>query len=77
VIPLAGSATDLPVAVGFLDRSFVLVQANDAFLSIAGSATPRQIGTPLAALLPDLWPDLEPLCRQVLVDGKTVPRLML
>jgi diguanylate cyclase (GGDEF)-like protein/PAS domain S-box-containing protein len=65
------------VAVGFVDRGFGLVQANDLFAAVNGAPAALQLGVCLAELVPELWPELEPLCRGVLDAGQGVSNVDL
>jgi diguanylate cyclase (GGDEF)-like protein/PAS domain S-box-containing protein len=61
-----------PVGLGFVDRDFRVVRLNDTLAAINGSTVAEQVGKTVAAVVPQLWPQLEPLFRQVLDSGESV-----
>jgi diguanylate cyclase (GGDEF)-like protein/PAS domain S-box-containing protein len=61
-----------PVGFGFVDRAFRRVIVNETLAAFNGSSVADQLGQPLGALVPGLWPKLEPLYRQVLDSGEAV-----
>ena len=64
-----------PVGFGFVDRDFRLMRANDALAATSGVPVEQQLGRKVAELIPELWPDLEPLYRRVLERGQSVVNL--
>lgn len=60
------------VAMACVDSEFALVQANDLFAAVNGAPIEQQLGVHLQDLVPDLWPQLEPLCRRVLDAGQGI-----
>lgn len=61
-----------PIGFGFLDRDFRTVRANETLAEIYGLPVEEQIGRTVAEAVPDLWPQIEPMCRQVLEQGEPV-----
>ena len=61
-----------PVGFGFVDRDFRLVRLNEKLAAVSGSTVAEQLGQPVAGVVPQLWPQLESLCRHVLDSGKAV-----
>ena len=61
-----------PIGFGFVDRDFRVVRLNETFAAINGSTVAQQAGQSLAAVVPELWPQLEPLYRHVLNSGEAV-----
>jgi PAS domain S-box-containing protein len=61
-----------PVGFGFVDREFRIVRINETLAAIIGTAADDQIGRTIAEIVPDRWPDVEPLYRHVLETGEPV-----
>jgi len=61
-----------PVGFGFLDREFRTVRANETLAEINGLPVEEQIGRTVEEAVPDLWPQVEPMCRQVLEQGEPI-----
>jgi PAS domain S-box-containing protein len=61
-----------PVGFGFVDHSFRIVLMNDTLASMAGASADQLIGRSGAEAVPDLWPTIEPLHREVLETGVAV-----
>ncbi|HET7596686.1 MAG TPA: ATP-binding protein [Burkholderiales bacterium] len=71
---LLGSA---PVIVAFVgpDRRYLTV--SDGLARLHGSSRDQLFGRPVAEVLPDLWPQLDPLYTRVLDHGETVSNVEL
>jgi len=61
-----------PVGFGFLDREFRTVRANETLAEIHGLPVEEQIGRTMEEAVPHLWPQIEPMCRQVLETGEPI-----
>lgn len=61
-----------PVGLGFVDRDFRVVHLNEVLAAVNGSTVEEQIGKTVEESVPDLWPQVEPVFRQVLKDGKAI-----
>ena len=59
-----------PIGLGFVDRDFRILHLNEVLAAVNGSTVEEQIGKTVEESVPDLWPQLEPVFRQVLKDGK-------
>jgi PAS domain S-box-containing protein len=66
---LHGSA---PVGLGFVDRDFRVIHLNEMLASVNGSTVREQIGRTVAESVPDIWPQVEPVFRQVLEHGDAI-----
>ncbi len=58
-----------PVGFGFVDRDFKFVRLNETLARINGSTIAEQVGQPVSAVVPLLWPQIEPLYHRVLDSG--------
>jgi diguanylate cyclase (GGDEF)-like protein/PAS domain S-box-containing protein len=61
-----------PIGFGFVDRDLRIVRLNEKLATINGSTVAEQLGRTVASVVPDLWPQLEPLYRHVLDSGEAV-----
>jgi len=61
-----------PVGFGFLDREFRTVRANETLAEIHGLPVEEQIGRTMEEAVPHLWPQIEPMCKQVLETGEPI-----
>ena len=61
-----------PVGFGFVDRDFRMLRLNETLATLNGSTVAAQLGHTVAELVPELWPQLEPLYRHVLESGESV-----
>ena len=61
-----------PVGLGFINREFRYVRVNETFAAINGLSADAHIGRTVAEVVPNLWPDLEPMYRQVLDTGEAI-----
>ncbi|QEL17643.1 PAS domain S-box protein [Limnoglobus roseus] len=55
-----------PVGLGFIDRWFRYVRANTALAAAAGIPAAEMAGQTVSAVVPDLWPHVEPIYRRIL-----------
>jgi diguanylate cyclase (GGDEF)-like protein/PAS domain S-box-containing protein len=58
-----------PIGFGFVDRDFKFVHLNETLARINGSTMADQLGQPVSAVVPLLWPQIEPLYHRVLDSG--------
>ena len=63
--------TEAPVGLGFVDTSYRYVRVNKALAGMNGIPAKDHIGRPLAEILPDLWPQAEPIFRSILEEGRS------
>jgi PAS domain S-box-containing protein len=61
-----------PVGIGFWDRELRFIRVNDALAAINGLTPEEHVGKPLAEVIGELSPVLEPLYRRVLDSGEPV-----
>ncbi|MGA2927294.1 MAG: EAL domain-containing protein [Solirubrobacteraceae bacterium] len=61
-----------PVGFGFVDREFRQVRFNEALAATTGLTVEQNIGRTVAEVIPELWPELEPVYRRVLETGEAV-----
>jgi diguanylate cyclase (GGDEF)-like protein/PAS domain S-box-containing protein len=61
-----------PVGFGFVDRDFRQLRVNEALAATSGIPAAEQRGRKLAEVIPELWPELEPIYRRVLETGEAV-----
>jgi len=61
-----------PVGFGYVDRDFRIRQINDTLAAVNGSSADLQLGRTVAEVVPQLWPQLEPIYRHVLEAGEPV-----
>ena len=59
-----------PVGLALIDRELRLITANEALTSIDEAAPQDHLGRPAAEVMPVIWPQIAPLCRQVLESGR-------
>jgi diguanylate cyclase (GGDEF)-like protein/PAS domain S-box-containing protein len=64
--------SEAPVGFGFVNRDLRIVRLNETLAAVNGSTAAEHIGRHVADLVPDLWPQLEPLYRHVLDAGEAV-----
>ncbi len=69
---LAALQEAAPVALGFVDREFCLLQANEEFAGIGGKLVRGHIGNKIADALPNLWPQIESALHEVLESGEAI-----
>jgi diguanylate cyclase (GGDEF)-like protein/PAS domain S-box-containing protein len=61
-----------PVGFGFVDRDFRIVRLNERLAAVNGSTVEQQLGRTVAEVVPDIWPQIEPLYQGVLDSGEAV-----
>jgi PAS domain S-box-containing protein len=61
-----------PVGLACLDRDFRFVRVNDALAEMNRLPVDDHIGRPVAEVIPEFWPQVEPHCRRVLQTGEPV-----
>ena len=61
-----------PVGCGFIDREFRQIRINEALAATSGIPAAEQRGRKVAEVIPELWPELEPVYRRVLETGEAV-----
>jgi PAS domain S-box-containing protein len=61
-----------PVAFGFIDTDFRLVQVNETLARLNGLSLERDLGRTVAEVVPELWPAFEPHYRSVLDNGEEI-----
>jgi PAS domain S-box-containing protein len=61
-----------PIGFGFVDRDFRMCQMNEMLASFNGLPRDQQLGLRVCEVVPDLWPQVEPLYRRVLDTGEAV-----
>ncbi len=62
-----------PIGLAYLDHDLRLVRANDALLvALTGASLADLAGNTVAEVVPDLWPQLEPLCMRARDGAETV-----
>jgi PAS domain S-box-containing protein len=64
-----------PVGFGFVDRDFRVIRINGALAEVSGIPADQQIGRTTQELVPDLWPQIEPLYRHILETGEPILNL--
>jgi diguanylate cyclase (GGDEF)-like protein/PAS domain S-box-containing protein len=60
------------VGLGFVDCDFRIIRINDVLASVSGQTAADQIGRLTADLVPDLWPQLEPLYQRVIDHNQAI-----
>lgn len=61
-----------PIGLGFLDREFRIVHLNKVLASFQHASSEDMIGTTVAESLPEIWAQVEPVCRQVIERNESV-----
>jgi diguanylate cyclase (GGDEF)-like protein/PAS domain S-box-containing protein len=64
--------SNAPVGLGFVDRDFKVAYLNERLAEVNGSTVAEQLGQPVSAIAPLLWPRIEPLYRRILDSGEAV-----
>jgi PAS domain S-box-containing protein len=65
------------VGFGFIDQDFRFVRVNEKLAAMNGYSVAEHIGRKVAELVPQLWPQIEPLCRNVLGQSETLVNMEL
>jgi PAS domain S-box-containing protein len=60
---------EAPVGIAYVDRDYRFVRCNDALAEMNGIPAAEHLGRSVAEVVPDLWPQIEPIYRDVL-SGK-------
>jgi putative nucleotidyltransferase with HDIG domain len=61
-----------PVGLGYVDCDFRIIRVNSILAAVNGGKVVDQIGRTVAEVLPELWPQLEPMYQRVLDTAQTV-----
>jgi PAS domain S-box-containing protein len=61
-----------PVGLGFVDREFRVVHMNEMLAAVNGSSVADQIGKTVVEIVPEFWPQIEAVYRQVLENDEAV-----
>jgi PAS domain S-box-containing protein len=61
-----------PVGFGFVDRDFRIRQMNETLAAVNSLPVEEQLGRTVAEVVPELWPQIEPIYRHVLERGEAV-----
>jgi PAS domain S-box-containing protein len=61
-----------PVGFGFVDREYRYVRVNERLAAMNGQSIDSHIGRTVAEVVPDLWPNLEPLYVGIVSTGTPV-----
>ena len=56
--------SNAPIGFGFVDRDFRFVRLNDRLAATNGLTVSQQLGRTVAEVVPEIWPQIEPLYRQ-------------
>jgi diguanylate cyclase (GGDEF)-like protein/PAS domain S-box-containing protein len=60
------------VGLSFVDRDYRIVHINSALATVNGGAVVDQVGRLVSDVVPDIWPQLEPIYRRVIDHGEAV-----
>jgi len=61
-----------PLGFGFVDRDFRMRRMNEVLAAENGLPIEQQLGRTVAEIVPELWPQLEPIYTHVLESGEAV-----
>jgi PAS domain S-box-containing protein len=61
-----------PVGFGFVDKDFRMRRMNETLAAVNGLPLEEQLGRTVAEVVPDIWPQLEPIYQHVLATGEAV-----
>jgi len=61
-----------PVGIAFVDCDFRILRINETLAAVNGAPVEDQIGRPVAELVPEVWPQLEPAYRHVMKTGEVL-----
>lgn len=64
-----------PVGFAFIDPEFRIVRVNRALAAHSSLSVEEQVGRPVAEVMPEIWPQLEPVYRRVLETGQSFVNL--
>jgi PAS domain S-box-containing protein len=59
-----------PIGFGFIDCDYRIVRMNDRLAAVNGSSAREQLGRTVSDVIPDIWPQLEPVYRRALEHGE-------
>jgi diguanylate cyclase (GGDEF)-like protein/PAS domain S-box-containing protein len=65
------------VGLGFVDCDFRIIRINAALASVNGGTVVDQIGRLAADVVPDIWPQLEPLYQRVLDQNQPIANIQV
>jgi PAS domain S-box-containing protein len=61
-----------PVGFGFVDRDYRVQRMNEPLAAVNGAPLEAQLGKRVPDIVPEIWPQIEPLYRHVLETGEAV-----
>jgi PAS domain S-box-containing protein len=61
-----------PIGLGFVDRHFRIVRMNQMLASVTDSSVEQMLGRTVADVVPEIWPQVEGVYRQVLDRDESV-----
>jgi diguanylate cyclase (GGDEF)-like protein/PAS domain S-box-containing protein len=61
-----------PVGFGFVSQDCRMVHLNESLAGVNGSTVDQQLGQPVSSVIPQLWPQLEPIYQGLLSGGEAV-----
>jgi PAS domain S-box-containing protein len=61
-----------PVGISFVDREYRIQRVNETMAAMKGVPCEEMIGRTLAEIVPDVWPEIEPVYRSVLETGEAI-----
>ena len=65
------------VGLGFVDCDFRIIRINDALAAVNGGAVAGQIGRLVADVVPELWPQLEPMYQRVIDQNQPIANIQV
>ncbi|MEP7036311.1 MAG: EAL domain-containing protein [Actinomycetota bacterium] len=69
--------SNAPVGFGFVDREFRMIRVNETLAVFNGLTVEQHLGRLVAEIVPELWPNLEPLYRAIMDGGEAVRGLQV
>ena len=64
-----------PIGLGFVDREFRIVHANEMLATFSGSTVNDLIGCTVGEVVPDVWSQVEPIFRRVFRYGESAQNI--
>jgi PAS domain S-box-containing protein len=61
-----------PVGIAFVDRELRIQRMNEKLAAMNGLVLEEALGRTVAEVVPDLWPEIEPIYRHVLLTGEPI-----
>ncbi len=61
-----------PVGVGYVDKDLRIRRMNDTLATVSGVPAKEQVGKTVEEVVPEIWPQIEPIYRRVLEKGEAV-----